>query len=210
MAILLSKNIAQCDDRARPRDVTTARRSVGLGLVEILSWMRHWFSALSQFTQVYKICAWIQAAVGYMWTIDLCTVLAKWLNTLQNNQVGIGGIIMFAKGLHCKINRYTLLCKDLPSFFIMVTLYYITSSFLLKFFILIHIVGVHSKVSITKSWYVSTSYFLTQENYALKYKMGVAAPRLEGPKRLSEYQKAFAWKKGDMASPLLAAEQVCI
>ena len=42
MAILLSKNIAQCDDRARPRGVTTARRSVGLGLVEILSWMRHW------------------------------------------------------------------------------------------------------------------------------------------------------------------------
>ncbi len=30
-------------DRAarRPRGVTTARRSVGLGLVEILSWMRH-------------------------------------------------------------------------------------------------------------------------------------------------------------------------
>ena len=42
MAILLSKNITQCDDRARrPRGVATARRSVGLGLVEILSWMRH-------------------------------------------------------------------------------------------------------------------------------------------------------------------------
>ena len=43
MAILLSQNIAQCDDRAarRPRGATTARRSVGLGLVEILSWMRH-------------------------------------------------------------------------------------------------------------------------------------------------------------------------
>ena len=39
MAILLSKNIAQCADRA-----TTARRddrAAGLGLVEILSWMRH-------------------------------------------------------------------------------------------------------------------------------------------------------------------------
>ena len=43
MAILLSKNIAQCDDRARrPRGVTTELRSVGFGLVEILSWMRHW------------------------------------------------------------------------------------------------------------------------------------------------------------------------
>ena len=41
MAILLSTNIAQCDDCARPRGVTTARLSVGLGLVEILSWMRH-------------------------------------------------------------------------------------------------------------------------------------------------------------------------
>ena len=41
MAILLSTNIAQCDHRARPRGMTTARRSVGLGLVEILSWMRH-------------------------------------------------------------------------------------------------------------------------------------------------------------------------
>ena len=41
MAILLSKNIAKCADRARPRGATTARRSVGLGLVEILSWMRH-------------------------------------------------------------------------------------------------------------------------------------------------------------------------
>ena len=28
MAILLSKNIAQCDDRARPRGATTARRDV--------------------------------------------------------------------------------------------------------------------------------------------------------------------------------------
>ena len=52
MAILLSKNIAQCDDRARRPCATTvrddracgaatARRSVGLRLVEILSWMRH-------------------------------------------------------------------------------------------------------------------------------------------------------------------------
>ena len=37
MAIVLSNNIAQGGDRA-----TTARRSVGLGLVEKLSWMRHW------------------------------------------------------------------------------------------------------------------------------------------------------------------------
>ena len=48
MAILLSKNIAQCDDRARPRGATTARRSVGLGLVEILSWMRHCIDMLEK------------------------------------------------------------------------------------------------------------------------------------------------------------------
>ena len=48
MAILLSKNIAQCNDRARRDDrATTARRSVGLGLVEILSWMRHWLQAFT-------------------------------------------------------------------------------------------------------------------------------------------------------------------
>ncbi|KAK2177090.1 hypothetical protein NP493_619g04032 [Ridgeia piscesae] len=46
------------------------------------------------------------------------------------------------------------------------------------------------------------------DNYALKYKVGITAPRNQGPKRLSEYQKAFAWKKGDLQSPLLAAEQV--
>ena len=32
MAILLSKNIAQCDDRAQPHGATTAQRSVRLGL----------------------------------------------------------------------------------------------------------------------------------------------------------------------------------
>ena len=40
---IISNNIAECGDRAarRPRGASTARWSVGLGLVEILSWMRH-------------------------------------------------------------------------------------------------------------------------------------------------------------------------
>ena len=56
MAILLSKNNTQCDDRARPRGATTARRSVGLGLVEILSWMRHCFWVTpTEFASSYKM-----------------------------------------------------------------------------------------------------------------------------------------------------------
>ena len=50
--------------------------------------------------------------------------------------------------------------------------------------------------------------FHDQANYALKYKSGVAAPRMRGPKRMSEYAMQFTWKKGMAASPLLAAEQV--
>ena len=42
----------------------------------------------------------------------------------------------------------------------------------------------------------------------MQYKHGIAAPREQGPKRLSEYQKQFKWKKSEMASPMLAAEQV--
>ena len=53
-----------------------------------------------------------------------------------------------------------------------------------------------------------TMFMVVQDNYALKYQVGITAPRNQGPKRLSEYQKAFAWKKGDLQSPLLAAEQV--
>ena len=45
-------------------------------------------------------------------------------------------------------------------------------------------------------------------NYALAYKKGVAPPRSQGPKRMSEYAKQFTWKKGLASSPLLAAEQV--
>lgn len=46
-----------------------------------------------------------------------------------------------------------------------------------------------------------------QADYSLRYKTGVSAPR---PRRhkFSEYQKAFEWKGGAKASPMLAAEQV--
>ncbi|KAL4225978.1 hypothetical protein ACF0H5_013965 [Mactra antiquata] len=43
-------------------------------------------------------------------------------------------------------------------------------------------------------------------DYALRYKTGISAPR--PTKKVSEYQKQFAWKSGPPASPLLDAEQV--
>ncbi|XP_060604300.1 nuclear protein MDM1-like isoform X3 [Ruditapes philippinarum] len=42
-------------------------------------------------------------------------------------------------------------------------------------------------------------------DYALRYKTGISAPR--PTKKISEYQKQFAWKAGYPASPLLKAEQ---
>ncbi|XP_056000269.1 uncharacterized protein LOC125657201 isoform X3 [Ostrea edulis] len=46
-------------------------------------------------------------------------------------------------------------------------------------------------------------------DYSLRYKTGVSAPR---PRRhkFSEYQKAFEWKSGAKASPMLAAEQAVV
>ncbi|CAH1782606.1 unnamed protein product [Owenia fusiformis] len=44
--------------------------------------------------------------------------------------------------------------------------------------------------------------------YAMQYRAGVPPKRAVGPKRLSEYQKEFAWKNAAENSPLLAAEQV--
>lgn len=43
-------------------------------------------------------------------------------------------------------------------------------------------------------------------NYSLKYKAGVAQPRIN--RKVTEYQKEYNWKKGFPSSPLLSAEQV--
>ena len=81
MAILLSKNIAQCDDRARPRGVTTARRSVELGLVEILSWMRHWLSPLCNggVSLSFGVCHYLKGSVIMSWGSALSESLVIWL-----------------------------------------------------------------------------------------------------------------------------------
>ncbi|XP_061187580.1 nuclear protein MDM1-like isoform X2 [Saccostrea echinata] len=46
-------------------------------------------------------------------------------------------------------------------------------------------------------------------DYSLRYKTGVTAPRQRRHK-FSEYQKAFSWKDGSKASPVLAAEQAVV
>ncbi|XP_013379477.1 serine/arginine repetitive matrix protein 1 [Lingula anatina] len=45
-------------------------------------------------------------------------------------------------------------------------------------------------------------------DYAMKYRAGVPPPRPKNPKRVSEYQKEFSWKKPVESVPLLQAEQV--
>lgn len=45
-------------------------------------------------------------------------------------------------------------------------------------------------------------------DYAMKYKAGIPPPRPRGPKRVSEYQIQYAWKRPVGVSPLLDAEQL--
>ncbi|XP_064633110.1 nuclear protein MDM1-like isoform X2 [Lineus longissimus] len=45
-------------------------------------------------------------------------------------------------------------------------------------------------------------------DYGMKYRAGVAPKRPEGPKRVSEYKKAFEWRDPVQVAPLLAAEQL--
>ena len=87
MAILLSTNIAQCDDCARPRGVTTARLSVGLGLVEILSSMRH--------------CLYLMG----VWTVSTFSIRLFILVALQHLCFWAGGSNWAVYGCHCSYSR---------------------------------------------------------------------------------------------------------
>ncbi|XP_064605054.1 nuclear protein MDM1-like isoform X2 [Liolophura sinensis] len=48
---------------------------------------------------------------------------------------------------------------------------------------------------------------VSEPNYGLKYKAGVAPPRPKVPLRLTEYQREFEWKKPYKQSPLLNADK---